>query len=112
MYRILRPGCLFRFSVPDYLNPHGRFCLEKEFDPRNELHVTLTRYKLIKKYTDNSPFEIVEYKHYWKDEDTFIQNEIDYELGWVRRTPDNDKRNTVNDPLRVTSLVVDLIKDD
>jgi len=110
MYRILKPGGIFRLSVPDYRNPKDRPCIEKGLDPANDKHVTITTYDLLKKYTDKSPFEIVEYKHYWKDDDTFVQNEIDYNLGWVKRTPDNDKRNTVDNPLHVTSLVVDLKK--
>lgn len=109
LYRILKPGGLFRLAVPDYMNPKDRFCLEKGFDPRNNLHVTLTTYKLLRPYLDGSPFQ-VEYLHYWSDEETFVKNTIDYSKGYIRRTPDNDVRSTEEDPLHVTSFVCDLTK--
>ena len=109
LYRILKPGGLFRFSVPDYLNPKDKFCLEKGFDPRNNLHITLTTYNLLKPIFDESPFN-VEYLHYWKNENEFIQNKIDYTKGYIRRTPDNDSRNKGENKLHVTSLVCDLTK--
>ena len=109
IYRILKPGGLFRLAVPDYMNPKDRFCLEKGFDTRNNLHLTLTTYKLLKPYLDKSPFH-VNYLHYWKDNDTFLSNKIDYSKGYIRRTPDNDERNKNGNPLYVTSFVADLIK--
>ena len=42
LYRILKPNGFFRLAVPDYMNPKDRFCLQKGYDPRNNLHVTLT----------------------------------------------------------------------
>ena len=109
LYRILKPGGLFRLAVPDYMNPKDRFCLEKGFDPRNNLHITLTTYNLLKPVLEDSPFN-VEYLHYWKDENEFIQNNIDYTKGYIKRTPDNDDRNKGENKLYVTSLVCDLTK--
>ena len=109
LHRILKPGGRLRLAVPDYRNPKDRFCLEKGFDPRNNLHITLTTYELLKPVLDASPFT-VDYLHYWKDDDTFVQNDIDYSKGYVRRTPDNDERNKGADKLHVTSFVCDLIK--
>jgi len=109
IYRILKKGGLFRLAVPDYRSPKDRFCLRLGFDPRDSLHVTLTTWNLLKKYTHKCPFETVEYQNYWEG-DKFIQKKIDYARGYVRRTPDNDPRNTSDRPLHVTSLVVDLIK--
>lgn len=109
LYRILKPGGLFRFSVPDYLNPKDKFCLEKGFDPRNNLHITLTTYNLLKPILDESLFN-VEYLNYWKNENEFIQNKIDYTKGFIKRTPDNDSRNKGENKLHVTSLVCDLTK--
>ena len=106
LYRILKPGGLLRIDVPDYRNPkYNGVEIELGFDPENDWHLVITTYELMKRYTDNCPFEIVEYKHYW-DGDKFIKNEIDYSLGWVSRTPDNDKRDS---PF-AQSLVVDFIK--
>ena len=112
MYRILKPGGIFRLACPDYRNLKDRFCIELGFDPRNELHVTITTYDLMKKYIDMSPFDHVGYVHYWKSDDMFVKNDIDYSLGWVKRTPDNDARNVPDNPLCVTSLIVDLVKKD
>ena len=91
------------------MNPKDKFCLEKGHDPRNNLHITLTTYNLLKPYLEQSPFN-VEYLHYWKDEDTFVQNDIDYSKGYVSRTPDNDERNKSGNKLHVTSFVCDLTK--
>ena len=109
LYRILKPGSLFRLAVPDYMNPKDRFCLEKGYDERNKFHISLTTFKLLKPYLDNLPFTVY-YLHYWKDKDTFIQNEIDYSKGYIKRTPDNDDRNKGDNKLQVTSFVADLIK--
>jgi predicted SAM-dependent methyltransferase len=118
-YRMLRSGGIFRLAVPDYRHPKDRFCLERGFDSRENLHVTLTTYELLKKHTDTSSFETADYRHYW-DGDKFIYNEIDYSLGHVKRTPDHDNRNffgAYRDGVKVgenkffmTSIVVDLIK--
>jgi predicted SAM-dependent methyltransferase len=109
LYRILKPGGLFRLAVPDYMNPKDRFCLEKGLDPRNNLHITLTTYNLLKPVLEDSPFN-VKYLHYWKNENEFIQNNIDYTKGYIKRTPDNDERNKGDNKLYVTSLVCDLTK--
>ena len=109
LYRILKPGGVFRLAVPDYLNPKDRFCLELGYDPRNNLHISLTNYELLKPYLDASPFK-ANYLHYWKNETSFIQNKIDYSQGYIRRTPDNDERNKGDNKLLVTSFICDLIK--
>ena len=108
LYRILKPGGLFRLAVPDYQSPGDCFYLEKGFDPRNNLHITLTTYKLLKPILDESPFN-VNILHYWKDENEFIHNKIDYSKGYIKRTPENDERNE-GYKLGVTSLVCDLTK--
>ena len=109
IYRILKPGGLFRLAVPDYMNPKDRFCIEKGYDPRNDLHITITTYELLKPILEASQFK-VEFLHYWKDESQFVMNDVDYSKGYVKRTPDNDSRNTQDDPLLVTSIVCDLTK--
>jgi len=109
LYRILKPGCRFRLSVPDYNNPKDAFCLEKGFDSRHPTHVTMTTYNLMKEILHKTKFETIIYYHYWEN-GTFYQNPINYYLGYVSRTPDNDILNKISDGLHVTSLVVDLIK--
>jgi predicted SAM-dependent methyltransferase len=109
LYRILKPGGTFRLAVPDYLNPKDRFCLDVGFDPRNNLHVTLTTYAALKPVLDASPFT-TNFLHYWRDPEHWEGSVIDYSKGHVKRTPDNDERNTPACKLHVTSLVVDLTK--
>jgi len=112
LFRILKPGGLFRFSVPDYMNPKLSHCLEKGYDPNNCLHITLTRYNLLKPIFEDSPFN-VEFLHYWKNENEFIQKKIDYTKGYIKRTPDNDPRNKEENKwanLRITTVVCDLTK--
>jgi predicted SAM-dependent methyltransferase len=138
-HRLLKPGCRFRFSVPDYKNPKDRDRVQNGRDPNYPLHLTFTTKPLLEEMLARSPFAQYEFYHYW-DGDSFIQNPIDYNLGWINRTPDNDSRchrirpkgyvkNFLfmlkhgfrltklekqtcleGGPLRITSLVVDCIK--
>jgi predicted SAM-dependent methyltransferase len=143
-HRLLVPGGMMRIGVPDYNNPKDRHCLRGGVDPRYPTHVTLTRYELMKRIIEESPFSRFAFYHYW-DGDRFIERRIDYSLGMVRRTPDNDPhcrrggiaqhvKTAVRDclfllsrgfrvadlemqtrkyhRLHVTSLVVDLFKDE
>ena len=110
VYRVLKKGGLFRLAVPDYLNPKDRFCLQEGYDTRNKLHITLTTYKVIRPYCFHDMWEKVEFLHYWEDEQTFVKKSVDYERGYVSRTPDNDPLNTGANPYHVTSLVVDMVK--
>jgi predicted SAM-dependent methyltransferase len=88
-YRLLKAGGMMRISVPDYNNPKDRPYLKKGSDPRYPEHVTLTNYQLLKDLIEESPFSRYEFHHYWIGE-SFIQEPIDYSLGMIKRTPDND----------------------
>lgn len=90
-YRILRPGGFMRIAVPDYNNPKDRPYLKLGKDERHPLHVTLTNYNLVKMLISSSPFSHHKFYHYW-DGDNFICENIDYTLGLIKRTPDNDPR--------------------
>jgi predicted SAM-dependent methyltransferase len=90
-YRLLLPGGVMRIGVPDYNNPKDRQYLNKGSDPRLPLHLTLTNYNVMKKLIELSPFARYQFYHYW-DGDNFINKEIDYSLGFIKRTPDNDPR--------------------
>lgn len=79
------------------------------FDSSNCLHITLTHYDLLKPILDASPFN-VDYLHYWKNKEEFIHKNIDYSKGFVKRTPENDPRNTDDNKYLVTSFVCDLTK--
>ncbi len=90
-FRLLKPGGFLRIGVPDYNNPKDKQYLMKGEDPRSPLHITLTNYDLVKEIVDAGPFKRFKFYHYW-DGDKFIHNKIDYSLGMVKRTPDNDIR--------------------
>jgi predicted SAM-dependent methyltransferase len=90
-FRLLKPGGMMRIGVPDYGNPKDYPYLLKGSDPRFPRHVTLTHYQLMKRLIEESPFPRCEFYHYW-DNGKFVYKEIDYSLGMVKRTPDNDPR--------------------
>lgn len=110
-FRILKYRGIMRIGVPDYNNPKDRPYLVKGIDKRFPSHVTLTYYKLIKNIIIESPFSYnYKFYHYW-DEGKFIREKIDYSLGFIKRTPDNDIRCKKHGyELQVTSIVVDLFK--
>ena len=78
-----------RIGVPDYNNPKDKPYLMKGKDPRYPDHITLTHYELMKRIVDESQFTRYNLYHYWNG-DNYIYGKIDYSLGMVKRTPDND----------------------
>lgn len=129
IYRILKPNGIFRLAVPDYRcdillertikNKKG----ELKFDPggggayskiRNRVvkggHVWFPRYESVKNIFDNSKFEDtkINYLHGYKGEHEILLKDIDYNICFIQRTPDNDIR--VANPRRPMSIVVDAIK--
>jgi predicted SAM-dependent methyltransferase len=91
-HRLLKPGGLARFAVPDYGHPRKRYCLALGRDPDRHDHVTLTTFERMKSLIAASPFKSGHFYHYW-DGDTFVAEPVDYSLGYVRRTPDNHPHN-------------------
>ncbi|GAI97240.1 unnamed protein product, partial [marine sediment metagenome] len=90
-FRLLKPGGMMRIGVPDYNNPKDRSYLKRGTDPRFPSHITLTNFQMLKNIIEKSPFSRYKFYHYWDEED-FIQETIDYSLGMIKRTPDNDSR--------------------
>ncbi len=126
IYRILKPSGLFRFSVPDYRNSLylSRSILADNttpiFDPGGGGafeagrvvaggHVWFPTIELVRELFDGSPFskypERIQYLHYNSDEGS-VRKRIDYNLGYIERTPDNDKRSSD----QALSIVVDAYK--
>ncbi len=91
-HRLLRPGGIARIAVPDYDHPRQRYCLTLGRDPNRLNHVTLTTYTLLRELVAASPFGTAEWHQYWQG-DQFNHGPIDYSLGYVQRTPENDRRN-------------------
>ena len=125
IFRVLKPGGIFRLSLPDYQcdilrnrtlkNEKG----ELLFDPVgggdlmdgkvvNGGHVWFPRYRTVKKLLEKSPFEDIRFYHYYDEAGKGITKPIDYAIGHIMRTPDHDER--VKNPYRPLSIVVDCVK--
>jgi predicted SAM-dependent methyltransferase len=90
-HRLLAHGGMMRIGVPDYNNPKDRPYLRRGSDPRYPTHVTLTNYELMKDLIEGSPFSRYEFYHYW-DGDSYVDRPMDFSLGMIRRTPENDPK--------------------
>lgn len=91
-YRVLEPGGTMRIACPDYNNPKDRFAFDGcAHDSRNEQHITRTDRFMIERLLFDSPFTEYRFLNYW-DGDRFVQEDVDYSLGPVKRCPDNDPR--------------------
>ncbi len=126
IHRLLKPGGIFRLSLPDYrcdlliersikdaegnvqFDPDGggRFVDGKIVDGG---HVWFPRYESVKRLLDRSRFKRTAFLHYYDENGAGITNPIDYSIGFVQRTPDHDDR--VKRPFRPMSLVVDCVKE-
>ena len=125
IYRVLKPGGIFRLSVPDYrcdllqarTLKDGRG--ELIFDPggggayKNGKvvgggHVWFPKYESVKAIIGATRFTDVTFHHYYDPDGRPVTRPIDYSLGYVMRTPDHDSR--VCSPYRPMSIVVDCRK--
>jgi predicted SAM-dependent methyltransferase len=129
IYRVLKPGGLFRFSIPDYSCDilYNR-CIKNNnneiiFDPNgggsydyknskviNGGHVWFPKYESVKSLLDKTNFEKknINFLHYYDENNNSVTKIIDYSKGYIHRTPDFDNR--VNNPYRPMSIVVDCYK--
>ena len=123
IYRILKPGGLFRWATPDYGCDILQNRTEKDgkgqliFDPVGggslaaPGHTWFPRIESVKQLLSKSIFYTdgkIEYLHYYEMDGSPIMREIDHSIAPIKRTPDFDDR--VKDPRRPMSLVVDLFK--
>lgn len=129
IYRVLKPGGLFRLSVPDYgcdlyqnrsiRDESGKIVFDPGGGGRFEGgavldggHLWFPTYDIVTKlFTETrfgreGRFRIL---HGTRGPDDFVLDDIDYSLGYVQRTPDHDDR--VWNPRRPLSIVVDAYKD-
>ena len=129
IYRALKPGGIMRISMPDYRcdvlfnrsmkNERGEIIfdamgggtynreLNKVMDGG---HLWFPRYETVKSLLDRTNFKYFNFYHYYDQNNNPVCQSINYSLGWVDRTPDNDDR--VKNPFRPMSIVVDSIKID
>lgn len=126
IHRVLKPGGLFRLSVPDYRCP---ILLRRStkaqdgqilFDPGgggsfvdgrvvDGGHVWFPIYEAVRLLMEQSSFAgTVNYLHYTAETGESVLHDIDYSLGHVQRTPDHDAR--IQNPRRAMSIVLDAIK--
>lgn len=125
IYRILKPKGIFRLSVPDYRcdilyqrsikDSSGKILFDplggghyKDGKVTDMGHLWFPQYESVKSLLEKSYFKTVVFYHYYNENGIGITNEIDYSVGFVQRTPDNDER--VKNPYRPLSIVVDCIK--
>ena len=113
IYRILKPGGLFRLSIPDYKcdvlynrsekDNNGNIIFDQggggEYDRVNKKvikggHVWFPVFSSVKLLLESSNFlnDKINYLHYYDDNNNPITNNIDYNKGFISRTPDFDDR--------------------
>lgn len=125
IYRVLKPGGIFRLSLPDYKcdilhnrtqkNEDGELLFDSGgggdfIDGKvvNGGHVWFPQYMSVKTLLEGTRFEEIKFYHYYNEDGKAVTNAIDYSVGHVKRTPDHDER--VKEPYRPMSIVVDCIK--
>jgi SAM-dependent methyltransferase len=128
IHRVLRPGGLFRLSLPDYgfdlyrdrtlRDENGAFLFDPGGGGRLDNgavvdggHLWFPTIELVEKLFEQSAFHrhgTVRFLHYNRPDGTAAMEPIDYSLGHIQRTPDHDTR--VADRPRPLSIVVDAIK--
>lgn len=125
IFRVLKPGGVFRLSVPDYRSPlllersvfdsGGKLQFDPggggQFDGQRVIgggHVWFPKVEDVKALFHNSPFSKVDFLHFYDTDGSLVLRDIDYRFGNVSRTPDFDPR--VQNPRRPLSIVVDAVK--
>lgn len=125
IYRVLKPGGIFRLSLPDYgcdilydrsdKDENGKLLFDSggggDFINGKVLnggHVWFPKYESVKTLLEKTLFKNIKYLHYYDESGKGFTSEIDYSIGYVQRTPDNDER--VKNPYRPMSIVVDCKK--
>ena len=129
MYRILKPGGLFRLSLPSYecdvlynrslKDAQGNILFDSggggSYDFLNKKvigggHVWFPTYSLVKSLLSSTFFneDKNHFLHYYDFEKNPVMKHIDYSMGYISRTPDHDIR--VQNPNRPMSIVIDCYK--
>lgn len=129
IFRILKPGGLFRLSMPDYncdilynrseKDDNGNIIFDSggggSYDIINKKviaggHVWFPVFNSVKSLLESTNFlnDKINYLHYYDEDNNPITHKIDYSKGYISRTPDHDDR--VKNPFRPMSIVVDCYK--
>lgn len=123
IWRVLKPGGLFRLSLPDYRCDVLRDRSERDgegnivFDPGgggtkvDPGHLWFPYYERVFELLARSKFHLYEFLHYYRPRGRgVVVKKIDFSLGYISRVPDHDER--VIDPWRPLSLVVDCYREE
>ena len=123
IFRVLKPGAIFRLSIPDYgcdvlqersvkdengkviFDPGGGGTID---NPGHLWYPLITNVEALLAKTKFSKFGEIDFLHYYKTDGAFVLKDIDYSKGFVMRNPDFDNR--VQTPRRPLSMVIDLAK--
>lgn len=128
IYRCLKPNGLFRLSIPDYncdfvynrtikdkngkliFDPRGGgYYDDKEKKVKGNGHVWFPTYMKVKSLLEKTKFKNINFLEYYDENKNPVIKKINYSLGYIRRTSDNDKR--VRTPTRrPLSIIVDCYK--
>ena len=129
IFRVLKPGGLFRLSMPDYncdvlynrseKDVEGNIIFDQggggSYDRTNKKvikggHVWFPVFNSVKSLLESTNFlnDKINYLHYYDENNNPITNKIDYSKGYISRTPDHDDR--VKNPFRPMSIIVDCYK--
>lgn len=122
IYRILKPGALFRICLPDYYSPYlSAITLRDEkgeyiFDPTGGGildehgvhaggHVWFPNYRNVKEILDKTAFLHYDFLCYHKEDGTVIKKKIDFSNGYINRISESNQSEE-----EIYSIVVDCIK--
>lgn len=122
IYRILKPGAIFRICLPDYYSPYLKkvSMMDAEgnilYDPtgggtygnggvQNGGHLWFPDYYRVKDILSKSLFQKYDFLCYYTDDGKLIKKEINFEKGYICRIPQNNLDNGM-----IYSIVVDCIK--
>lgn len=122
IYRILKPGALFRICLPDYYSPYlSEITLKDEngnciFDPTGGGlfgeqgvseggHVWFPNYKNVQGVLQKTKFVNYDFVCYHTEDGRLIKKEIDFEKGYILRIPKDSQSKS-----EIYSIVVDCIK--
>ena len=113
IYRVLKPGGLFRLSMPDYTcdilynrsvkDENNNIIFDKggggNYDKINKKvinggHVWFPNFDSVNRLLQKTNFlnDKINFLHYYDIDKNPIVNKIDYSYGYISRTPDHDER--------------------